>query len=148
MLFLRVYAPILLSPRADAWLTVDYLTLKWIHVSAVTLSFCGFVTRGVGSLRGARWVYHPLTRRLADLVDTVLLLSAIGMLWVIHLVPWVVPWLEAKIVGLLAYITLGILALRPSRPLPVRLACFIGALLVFAYIVSVAVTKDPSFLVR
>ena len=127
---------------------MDYLTLKWIHVSAVTLSFCGFVTRGVGALRGAPWVYHRLTRRLADLVDTVLLLAAVGMLWVIHLWPWAVPWLEAKIIGLVIYITLGVLALRPSRPAPVRLACFVGALLVFAYIVSVAVTKDPSFLVR
>jgi len=127
---------------------VDYLTLKWIHVSAVTLSFCGFVTRGVGALRGAPWVYHRHTRKVADLVDTVLLLSAIGMLWVIHLVPWAVPWLEAKVIGLLVYITLGILALRASQPLPIRLACFIGALTVFAYIVSVAVTKYPLFLVR
>lgn len=127
---------------------MDYLTLKWIHVSAVTLSFCGFVTRGVGALRGTPWVYHRLTRRLADSVDTVLLLSALGMLWVIRLRPWAAPWLEAKIVGLLVYIALGILALRPSRAAPIRLACFIGALAVFTYIVSVAVTKDPLFLVR
>jgi len=127
---------------------VAYLTLKWIHVSAVTLSFCGFTTRGIGSMRGAPWVYHRLTRRLADLVDTVLLLSAVGMLWVIHLRPWQAPWLEAKIIGLLVYIGLGIMALRAARPAPVRLACFIGALLVFAYIVSVAVTKDALFLLR
>ena len=126
---------------------MDYSTLKWIHVSAVTLSFCGFTTRGIGAMRGATWVYRRLTRRLADLVDTVLLLSAIGMLWVIHLQPWAAAWLVAKIIGLLVYIALGIVALRAARA-PVRVTCFIGALVVFAYIVAVAITKDPLLLVR
>jgi len=128
---------------------VDYIALKVLHVSAVTVSFCGFVARGIGVLRGAPWVKHRATRRVADSVDTVLLLSAIGMLAVIYVWPWELPWLRAKIVGLVVYIALGIVALRPTRPgseprsLRVRLLCWVGALLVFGYIVSVALTKSP-----
>ena len=129
---------------------VDYITLKLIHISAVTLSFCGFVVRGVGVLQGAQWVRHRATRRVADLVDSVLLLSAIGMLAVIHAWPWVFPWLLAKIGGLVVYIALGVVALRPTgpgrppRPMRVRLVSWVGALLVFGYIVSVALTKSPA----
>ena len=31
---------------------MDYVALKALHISAVTLSFCGFVARGMGVLRG------------------------------------------------------------------------------------------------
>lgn len=128
---------------------MDYIALKMVHISAVTVSFCGFVARGVGVLRGASWVKHRATRRVADSVDTVLLLSAIGMLAVIQVWPWELPWLRAKIVGLVVYIALGIVALRPARLggrarlMQVRLLCWVGAVLVFGYIVSVALTKSP-----
>lgn len=129
---------------------MNYATLKLIHISAVTASFCGFSARGLGALRGARWVRHRLTRLLVHLVDTVLLLSAIGMLLILHLSPWALPWLQAKILGLVLYIVLGTLALRPvrstgiGRPAGMRLAFWLGALVTFGYIVSVALTKSPA----
>jgi uncharacterized membrane protein SirB2 len=128
---------------------VDYVAFKVLHLGAVAVSFCGFVARGAGVLKGASWVRHRATRRVADLVDTVLLLSALGMLAVIRVWPWELAWLRAKIVGLVVYIALGILALRaarpgrPSRSMRVRVLCWVGAVLVFGYIVSVALTKSP-----
>jgi uncharacterized membrane protein SirB2 len=128
---------------------MDYATLKLIHVSAVVLSLSGFTARGVGALRRASWVRHRLARTIPHLVDTILLLSALGMLWVVRLTPWALPWLRAKIIGLVVYVALGVLALRPSitarmpRPMPSRLIAWISAILVFGYIVSVAVTKNP-----
>jgi uncharacterized membrane protein SirB2 len=128
---------------------VSYGLLKLIHVSAVALSFGGFVARGLGVLAGASWVRQRLARTLPHVIDTLLLASALGMLWLVRLVPWSVPWLRAKIVGLLIYIALGTLALRPSRPgtsgrpIQVRLLAWMAALTVFGYIVSVAITKDP-----
>jgi len=129
---------------------VGYTTLKLIHIGAVTVSFCGFVARGLGLFSGAAWVRHRLARSLPHVVDTVLLLSAVGMLFVIHLSPWGVAWLRAKIVGLVVYIALGVLALRPARrhgaarPGAVNFVAWIGALVVFGYIVSVALTKSPT----
>lgn len=128
---------------------MDFVTLKLIHVSAVVLSFSGFTARGIGALRGASWVRHRLARTVPHLVDTILLLSALGMLWVARLAPWPLPWLRAKIIGLIVYIALGTLALRPSitsrmrRPMRARLIAWAAAILAFGYIVSVAVTKSP-----
>lgn len=126
-----------------------YTTLRLVHMSAVAVSFAGFVVRGFGRLRGSSWLGLHAVRVIPHGVDTVLLLSAIGMLWQLRLSPAAAPWLQAKIAGLLVYILLGSLALRPdrpggaSRPAAVRAAAWIGALLVFGYIVSVAMTKDP-----
>jgi uncharacterized membrane protein SirB2 len=126
-----------------------YATLKAVHVGAVSLSFAGFLARGVGALRGASWVRHRVTRVLPHVIDTLLLLSALGMLGLLRVSPWGVPWLRAKLLGLVCYIVLGVLALRPrlgrAAPTPqgLRLAAWLAALLVFGYIVSVAVSKDP-----
>lgn len=123
--------------------------LRAIHVSAVALSFAGFAARGLGSFREARWVRHRAARILPHVIDTVLLFSALSMLWVLRLSPTSAPWLEAKISGLVIYILLGSIALRaprggrPRRPLGLRVAAWLAALVVFAYIVSVAVTQNP-----
>ncbi len=128
---------------------MGYATLKAIHVGAVTLSFCGFAARGLGVLCRAAWVRHRLVRTLPHVVDSVLLLSGLGMLWLVRLSPWAMPWLRAKIAGLILYILLGVLALRPTRAgraersRTVRLAAWMGALAIFVYIVSVALTKSP-----
>jgi uncharacterized membrane protein SirB2 len=128
---------------------VSYTVLKLIHMTAVGLSFCGFAARGLGVLSGAAWVRHRLARTLPHVVDTVLLASAAGMLWVIRLPPWHVPWLRAKLAGLIVYIALGVIALRsapaggPGRPGRVRFLAWIGAMMVYGYIVSVALTRDP-----
>jgi uncharacterized membrane protein SirB2 len=128
---------------------MDYATLKWIHISAVSASFLGFVGRGIGLLRGATWIRHPLARTLPHLIDSILLLSAGGMLWIIHMTPWALPWLRAKLAGLVIYIAFGMIALRPARDASslqatrVSLRAWIAALLVFGYIVSVALSKSP-----
>ena len=128
---------------------MGYADLKLIHVSAVTISFCGFAARGFGVLSGASWVRHRLARTLPHLVDTVLLLSAVAMLWIVRVSPWALPWLRAKLIGLIVYIALGVLALRPlpgesiARSKTLRLVAWISALVVFGYIASVAVTKSP-----
>ena len=122
---------------------MDYFTLKLIHQIAVALSLTGFVARGAASLRGAAWVRGRLAKTLPHIVDTVLLLSALLLAWQLRLSPGNASWLTAKIVGLLLYIGLGVLALRPGRPLAVRAGAWVGALAVFGWIVSVALTKNP-----
>ncbi len=121
-----------------------YATIKTVHMTAVAISFTGFFARGVGMLRGAAWVRSRAARTLPHIVDTVLLASAITLAWLLRLNPLETPWLFAKIVGLLAYIGLGMVAIRPGRPAAVRGAAWVAALLVFLYIVSVAYTKSPA----
>lgn len=123
---------------------MDYATLKLVHQSAVTLSIIGFFARGWGSLAGAAWVRGHAARTLPHVVDTVLLGSAVGLAWLLQLNPLSTPWLAAKIIGLLAYIGLGMVALRPQRRPAQRTIAWVAALLCFAQIVAVAITKRAS----
>lgn len=122
---------------------MDYFTLKLIHQTAVALSFCGFVARGAGSLAGAAWVRSRAARSLPHLVDSVLLLSALTLAFILRLDPVNAPWLLAKLTALMVYIGLGIVALRPSFPLRTRAIAWVAALLTFGYMVSAAITKSP-----
>ena len=122
---------------------MDYLLLKTLHQAAVVLSISGFFARGLGSLCAARWVRSRVANTLPHGVDTVLLLSALGMAWMASLNPLHAPWLMAKIVALLLYIALGMVVLRPQLPLALRCVAWLGALATFGYIASVAMTKSP-----
>lgn len=123
---------------------MDYSTIKLIHQTAVTLSLTGFFARGAGSLAGARWVASRPAKSLPHLIDTVLLASAITLAWMLQLNPLQAPWLMAKIIGLLVYIGLGVVALRPALPRRTRVLAWIGAVATAAWIVSVAITKQPA----
>jgi len=52
-------------------------------------------------------------------------------------------WLTAKFFGLLAYIGCGTMALKRGRTKEQRLLFLVLALLAYAYIVSVALTRSP-----
>lgn len=122
---------------------MDYLLLKNLHVMAVAISGTGFFLRGLLMLSDSPLLTHRWLKVLPHVVDTVLLGSAITMAVISAQYPFVQPWLTAKIFGLLAYILLGMMALKRGRTKPVRTAFFVAALLAFAYIVSVALTRDP-----
>jgi uncharacterized membrane protein SirB2 len=125
-------------------MTMDYATVKLVHQAAVTLSIGGFVMRGAASLLGAAWVSSRAAKTLPHVVDTVLLLSALALAWMLRLTPGNAPWLLAKVVGLVLYIALGIVALRPGVPRPLRASAWMAALATVAWIVSVALTKHPA----
>jgi len=124
---------------------MDYFAVKTIHQGAVALSIAGFAARGVASLAGAAWVRSRAARTLPHIVDTVLLLSAITLAWMLRLNPASNPWLMAKIVGLVVYVALGMAALRQGLAWHLRATAWMLALLTFGYIVSVAITKSPAW---
>ena len=122
---------------------MDYFVVKAIHQGAVALSLSGFFARGLGSLRGAAWVQGRLAKTVPHVVDTVLLLSALTLAWMLRLTPGSSSWLAAKVVGLVIYVGLGVIALKPTRPRRVRAAAWVAALATAGWIVSVAITKNP-----
>jgi len=75
--------------------------------------------------------------------DTLLLLSALGLLYVGRISQLAEPWLMTKLALLVAYITLGFGTHRVARTAPGRIACFTGAVLAFGSMVVVAMTKSP-----
>lgn len=119
-----------------------YYALKHLHVSCVVLSVAGFLLRGLWMISGSPLLKHRLTRVLPHVIDSVLLLSAIALAMMIAQYPFAADWVTAKVLGLLAYIGLGTVALKRGRTLTVRVSAFIAALLVYAWIASVAMTKQ------
>ena len=122
----------------------DYLTLKTIHVAAAALSISGFIVRGVWMLRDSPRLHSRGVRIVPHVVDTILLASAIGLLVVLGLYPWNYGWLTAKLLALVAYIVVGAIGLRYGRTKRVRAAAWVGAIVIFAYIVGVARTHSPT----
>lgn len=120
-----------------------YLLLKHLHVGSVILSVTLFALRGIGALAGSAWLEWRFLRIFPHVVDSVLLASAIGLAMLLHQYPFVHGWLTAKVLALVAYILLGMIALKRGRTRAVRAAAFVMALTVFGYIVSVARTRDP-----
>jgi uncharacterized membrane protein SirB2 len=117
--------------------------LKLTHVSCAFLSVAGFVLRGWWMATDNALLRHRLTRTLPHVVDTVLLGSAIAMLVMLRLSPLAAPWLMAKIIALLLYIGLGMVALRFGKTGTARVGAWVSALLVAGYLVSVAYSKSP-----
>ena len=127
---------------------MDYFTVKTLHQTAVALSLAGFFARGLGGLAGAAWVQGRAATSVPHVVDTALLLSALALAWMLRLNPLATPWLAAKIVALLLYIGLGMVALNPKRGLKLRASAWLAALASFGYIVSVALSKNPLGVLR
>jgi uncharacterized membrane protein SirB2 len=123
---------------------VNYQTIKIIHLFAVGLSIAGFLLRGMGVAGNGRWLKSRLARILPHINDTVLLVSALVLVWISGVTPMNSSWLLAKIIGLLAYIGLGTIAIRPGRPKKTRMLAWLLSLVVFWYIVSVALSKHPA----
>jgi uncharacterized membrane protein SirB2 len=120
-----------------------YLFVKYVHVGCVVLSLAGFAARGALMLRASPLLQARFVRIAPHIVDTLLLASALWLAWMMHQAPFVHGWLTAKVLGLLAYIVLGSIALRRGRTRAVRAAAFAGALLAAGYVVAVALAKDP-----
>ncbi|MBL8397453.1 MAG: SirB2 family protein [Candidatus Accumulibacter sp.] len=122
---------------------MNYLLLKHLHLTCVILSGGGFFLRGLWMLRSSPYLRHPVTRIAPHIVDTVLLGSAILMSMQSQQYPFANDWLTAKLCGLLIYIACGTMALKRARSKRQRAGYFIAALLAFAYIVSVALSRHP-----
>lgn len=120
-----------------------YLQLKYLHVSCVVLSGIGFVLRGLWMIAESPMLSRRWVRVAPHVVDTLLLGSAITMVVISSQFPFAKGWLTAKLIGLVVYILCGTMALKRGRTKVVRIAFFLAALLAYAYIISVALSRNP-----
>ena len=123
-----------------------YWVLKTLHVTTAILSIAGFGIRGYWKIIGSDRLQQRWLKIAPHIVDSILLASAVALAVVIQVSPFAQLWLGVKIIALVAYILLGMVVMRWARSTGQRLAAYIGAILVFAYIVLVAATKN-TFLV-
>jgi uncharacterized membrane protein SirB2 len=124
-----------------------YLFAKHLHVACVVLSLAGFIARGGLMVAQSPLLQARLVRVAPHVVDTLLLASALWLAWMLQQYPFVHGWLTAKVIGLLAYIGFGTLALKRGRTRRVRMGYFVLALCAAAYIVAVALTRNPAVMI-
>lgn len=119
-----------------------YLALKHVHMTAVALSGSLFLLRGALMLGDSPRLSERWARILPHVIDTILLASAIALAAWSRQIPFVQPWLGAKVAALCVYIVLGSIALKRGRKKSERALALLLACLCFAYIVAVAVTRQ------
>ncbi|MCB2241871.1 invasion regulator SirB2 [Salmonella enterica] len=121
--------------------------LLTFHLICVALSVSLFVARYWWrycghALAAARW-----TRIAPPVIDTLLLLSGIGLIVKTHILPITESgsWLTEKLFGVIIYIVLGFIALdyRQARSQQARFIAFPLALVVLYIIIKLATTKIP-----
>jgi len=122
---------------------MDYLQLKTIHITCVAVTFVLFSGRGVLMLVDSPLLKARFLRIVPHVNDTLLLGSALWMAIISGHYPFAESWLTAKLVALIVYICLGMIALSHGRTKGSRETAWVFALLVFAYIVGVALTRSP-----
>ncbi|KON79961.1 SirB2 family protein [Azoarcus sp. PA01] len=121
-----------------------YAAIKHLHIFCAMLSGSGFLLQGIWMMRRSPLLDHRATRILPHVIDTVFLASAIALATLSAQYPFVAPWVTAKVTGLVIYVVLGYIALRGGSTMRVRVFALACALLVFSWIVSVALTKNAA----
>jgi uncharacterized membrane protein SirB2 len=120
-----------------------YPQIKAAHIGLAMCSGAFFALRGFAVLAGARWPQAVWARRTSMAVDSALLLAAVLLLVALQLNPFATPWLLAKLGLLVAYVVLGVLALRRARSPAGRALSLAAALACFAAMVAVARAHHP-----
>jgi uncharacterized membrane protein SirB2 len=126
-------------PEFATW----YLPLKQAHVGLVLTSGGLFAVRGAILLAGHSWAMAWPLRMISYGIDTALLAAGVTLWAGLSLNPAASPWLGTKLALLLLYIVLGSLALKRARSKAARWASSVGALLVYLFMVSVALAHQP-----
>ena len=122
---------------------MTYLALKNLHLATIAVTLALFLLRGVWMMRESSRLQARWVRIVPHINDTLLLASGIGLEMLIGQYPLVHGWLTAKFFALIAYIVLGTIALKRGRTRGVRIAAWIAALAVFAYMLAVARAHAP-----
>lgn len=120
-----------------------YFALKHLHMLCAAISIIGFIVRGGLRIAGSSILQKKWIRIAPHIIDTLLILSAIGLMISIQQYPFVNSWLTAKLLGLIVYIFLGVVTMRIAKSQPVRIISYLLAIATFGYIISVAISKTP-----
>lgn len=122
---------------------MNYLVIKHLHMTAAGLSIAFFIIRAYWSITENGLLQKKVVKILPHVIDTVLLIAAIWLS--ILLGPAAAqPWVLTKIVLLIAYIGVGTVAIKRGRTPRTRAIAAVIAVLIFIYIVGVAIKHHPA----
>lgn len=123
-----------------AFLMIDIVLLKNIHITLVVISVSSFLLRFVGKQLGAGFVERRFVKTTPHIVDTLLLASGVTLAVIYRLSPLDAHWLLAKLVLIVGYIGAGTGAMRASTDLK-RTGFALLALFLIVSVVLLATLK-------
>src|SRR5690242_9266540 len=133
--------------RGSADMNEFYPDVRLIHITSALLSGSLFFLRGLaihfGPPRIGKVAMLTPVRYVTFANDTVLLTAAFVLMTIVRQYPGADAWLTAKVLLVIVYIGLGVLAFRAGASRPVRIASWIAALITFACVYSIARTHNP-----
>lgn len=121
-----------------------YELIKQLHLVLVLLSVTGFILRVAilnFSSRSEAYSQHFAFKRLPHLNDTLLLCAGLYLAFRAGFTPVNSPWLTAKIMALLGYIVFAAQVIKQKGSVYRQGTSFVIALLCFAYMLKLALTK-------
>ncbi|MGE4072905.1 MAG: SirB2 family protein [Lysobacterales bacterium] len=121
-----------------------YPQIKWVHIAAVVFSGSVFLLRGLLVLAGRQSLALAMpVRILSYSIDTVLLTAALMLLSILPGALFANGWLYTKLMLLVLYVGLGMLALKRGRSAGVRLVCYLAALCTYLTMAGIALAHHP-----
>lgn len=120
---------------------MHYYFIKHLHVTSAALSILFFIVRAFWSVTESAILQKRVVKILPHVIDTILLVCGIILAAMIGAHQ---PWILTKIVALLFYIGVGTIAIKRGRTPKTRAIAAVIAVLIFAYIVGVAINHNPA----
>lgn len=119
---------------------MSYLALKHLHTTAASLSLLFFILRAFWSVTASATLHTKFVRITPHVIDTVLLVCGLAMAWTIGFNQ---GWIWAKLIALIAYIGVGTVAIKRGKTAGSKAAAALMAVVIFGYIVGVALHRSP-----
>ena len=117
---------------------VDFMAVKYVHVTCVALTFISFSLRGYWMIKEVPLLQQRAAKTIPHIIDATLLTSGVFMATIMYGAFYEQTWLLIKLLILLLYIILGSIALRYGKSRQIRIVSLIGAWCAFFCIIILA----------
>ena len=124
---------------------MDYLAVKHTHMAIAVLSLVLFYVRSFSRLGSGAIAKNKLVFIGSHATDTFLLISAFALMAIAKINPLEQTWLLEKIILVVAYIVLGIIASKQQKT-SIKIVFLVVTTAVIAFIGKLAVAKTAFIL--
>jgi uncharacterized membrane protein SirB2 len=123
-----------------------YAAVKHIHLTAIALSVILFFLRFYWLQTSSGMLQKKWVKVVPHVIDTLLLSSAAALCIIIAQYPFVHGWITEKLIAVLMYILMGLIALKLGKTKRAQWIGFVGAIFWLMLIGKLAVLKQPFFM--
>ncbi|NTS75993.1 SirB2 family protein [Catenovulum sp. SM1970] len=121
---------------------MPYIAIKHTHLTLVLISVILFSLRFFWLMRQSPTLQAKWVKILPHAIDTLLLLSAVGLMMTIQQYPFQVPWLTEKLIAVILYIVCGVATFKWAKNNKARIVAFILSWSWVVVAAKIAVTKQ------